>query len=59
TDRYMDIGTGVPSNPRVSVASDPTDDVVYVTTSEGELIEIEPPLRDPPESSFLYWRRRY
>jgi Tfp pilus tip-associated adhesin PilY1 len=59
TDRYMDIGTGVPSNPRVSVASDPQHDVVFVTTSEGELIEIEPPLRDPPESSFLYWRRRY
>ena len=58
-DRNMSMGSGVPSNPRVSVSSDPQDDVVFVTTSKGEVIVIEPPLRDPPESSFLYWRRRF
>ena len=58
-DRHLNVGTGVPSSPRVSMASDPEDDIVLVTTSEGELIEIEPPLRDPPESSLFYWRQRF
>jgi type IV pilus assembly protein PilY1 len=58
-DRHLTIGSGVPSSPRVSMASDPQDDVVFVTTSEGELIDIEPPLRDPPESSLFYWRQRF
>lgn len=58
-DRHLTIGTGVPSSPRVSTASDPTQDIVFVTTSEGELIRIEPPLRDPPESSLFYWRQLF
>jgi hypothetical protein len=41
------------------MATDPQHDVVLVTTSEGELIEIEPPLRDPAESKLFYWRQRF
>ena len=58
-DRYVNIGTGVPSNPRVSISSDPQNDVIIVTTSEGEFIEIQPPVREPPQSEFLYWWRKY
>jgi hypothetical protein len=58
-DRSMSIGTGVPSNPRVSMSSDPEDDVVFVTTSEGEVIVLEPPLRETPKSSLIYWRQKF
>jgi hypothetical protein len=56
-DRYITIGSGVPSSPRVSIASDPEEDLIFVTTSEGALITIEPPLRDSPEVSLIYWRQ--
>lgn len=48
-DRSMWIGSGAPSNPRTSVSSDPTDDTVYVTTSEVELILI-PDTQPLPDS---------
>ena len=58
-DRRLAIGTGIPSSPRVTVASDPADDIGFVTTSDGQVLSIEPPLRDGPESETVYWRQRF
>jgi hypothetical protein len=58
-DRKLVVGSGVPSNPRVTVGADPTDDIVFVTTSEGQILSIEPPLRDDPDSSLLSWRQLF
>jgi hypothetical protein len=57
SDRKMVVGVGVPSNPRMTLASDPTHDMIFMTTSEGQVLSIEPPLRDKPESSLLYWKQ--
>ncbi|MBW2269632.1 MAG: hypothetical protein JRH16_13745 [Deltaproteobacteria bacterium] len=59
SDRRMLIGAGIPSNPRISIGHVPTDDVLVVQTSEGEVLTIEPPLRDPPSTSMIYWRQRF
>ena len=58
-DRRLLIGSGVPSPPRISVAPDPTDDVGFINTSEGEVLTFDPPPRDAPESSLLYWRQKF
>jgi type IV pilus assembly protein PilY1 len=55
-DRSFVAGSGIPSSPRVSMSSDPSDDVIYVTTSEKEIITIEPPTRDTTQSDMLYWK---
>jgi Tfp pilus tip-associated adhesin PilY1 len=56
-DRRLSIGVGIPSSPRVTVASDPTNDKIFITTSEGEVLIVQPPLRDPPEASVIYWKQ--
>lgn len=58
-DRRVAIGSGVPSSPRVTIATDPSDDIVFVTTSDGQVVTVEPPLRDPPSSELLYWREMF
>jgi hypothetical protein len=58
-DRRVYIGAGVPSSPRVSVGAQPTDDIVVITTSEGEVETLEPPLREDPESSVIFWRQLF
>ena len=57
SDRKLVVGGGVPSNPRLSLGGSPADDIVFVTTSEGQVLSIEPPLRDAPESELLYWKQ--
>ena len=49
----------MPSNPRVSVGTNPQDDVVWVTTSEGQILAIEPPLRDGPQAEMIFWRQLF
>jgi hypothetical protein len=56
-DRHFNVGSGVPSSPRVTIASDPDDDMVFITTSDGQVLQVEPPLRQGPESSMIYWRQ--
>jgi hypothetical protein len=58
-DRRFVAGSGVPSSPRVSMAGSPSDDVIYLTTSESEIITIEPPTRDTIQSEMLYWRQLF
>ena len=59
SDRRFQIGTGIPSTPRISVAPNPTDDVGFINTSDKKVLTFEPPLRDPPESSVLYWKQEF
>jgi hypothetical protein len=58
-DRKMQIGAGIPSSPRVTIASDPTDDKVFITTSTGQVLVVDPPQRDPPTSETLYWKQNF
>lgn len=58
-DRRLLIGSGIPSSPRVTVASDPDDDIIFVTSSEGQVLLIEPPARPGPESDTIYWRQLF
>ena len=58
-DRQMKVGVGVPSPPRVSVGGQPTDDIIIINTTEGEVISLEPPVRDDPESGVVFWRQLF
>ena len=58
-DRTMHIGAGIPSSPRATIATDPTKDKVFITTSTGQIIAIDPPLRDKPESGTVYWKQNF
>jgi hypothetical protein len=58
-DRRTSIGSGVPSNPRISIGGNPSDDIVLVTTTTGEVLTLEPPARDPLESGLVFWRQLF
>ena len=58
-DRKVQIGWGIPSNPRVSVASNPNDDKIFINTSDGQVLTITPPVRDTPESEAIYWKQNF
>ncbi len=65
-DRKIAIGGGLPSNPRVSLGRDPSDDRVYVKTSTGQIIAIgEDPGgddgfgRESGDRNVIYWRQVY
>jgi len=58
-DRRLLIGSGIPSSPRVTVASDPKDDIIFVTSSDGQVLLIEPPPRPATESSTIYWKQEF
>ena len=49
----------VPSTPRISIAPDPNNDIGFINTSDKEVLDFEPPPRDAPESSLLYWRQMF
>ncbi len=54
--RRKEVGAGVGSAPRVKVSRDPNNDSVYVTTSEGEVLTLDPPARTA-ESAYIYWKQ--
>jgi type IV pilus assembly protein PilY1 len=54
--RRKRIGAGVASAPRVKVARNPDDDSVYVTTTEGEVLNLPPPPRTAT-SAYIYWKQ--
>jgi type IV pilus assembly protein PilY1 len=56
-ERYVDMGGGVASTPRISIAPDPDDDKMYIKTSKGRVITIEPPPRPGSGSSVIYWKQ--
>ena len=58
-DRRSYVGGGFPTNPEVTIATDPDDDVIIVKTSEGpKVIAIDAPPRTDPKGSFIYWRQQ-
>lgn len=56
-ERQEDVGGGMASTPRISLAPDPSDDKMYIKTSKGRVITIEPPPRDGSGSSMIYWKQ--
>ncbi len=56
-ERYMDAGIGLASTPRISIAPDPSDDKIYLKTSKGQVIIIDPPPRPGSGSSVIYWKQ--
>jgi type IV pilus assembly protein PilY1 len=58
-DRRFAVGGGLPSNPRVSIAPDPEDDTIYIKTSTGQIITIDPPPRPEEPAAVIYWRQKY
>ena len=55
--RQEDVGGGMASTPRISIAPDPNDDKMYIKTSKGRVLTIEPPPRDGSGSSMIYWKQ--
>ena len=56
-DRRTYVGGVFPTNPVVTVANDPNDDVIIVKTSEGPtIIAIDAPPRNEPKGEFIYWK---
>lgn len=53
----MDVGLGLARTPRISIAPDPDDDKMYVKTSKGLVITIDPPPRPGSGSSVIYWKQ--
>jgi hypothetical protein len=56
-ERSENIGGGMASAPRISMAPDSSDDKMYIKTSKGRVITIEPPPRDGSASSMIYWKQ--
>ncbi len=56
-ERYENIGGGMASSPRISMAPDHGDDKMYIKTSKGRVITVEPPPRDGSASSMIYWKQ--
>lgn len=56
-ERYEDVGGGLASTPRISIAPDPNDDKMYVKTSKGRVLTIDPPPRNGSGSSVIYWKQ--
>lgn len=57
--RRMSIGQGLGSAPRVSMGDDPEDDKIYVKTSKGNIMLVQPPERTDSGASIIYWRPRF
>ena len=57
-DRRLLVGTGIASKPRVSVGVNSSDDKIYIQTSEGEVVTVQPPVRDEGLEQ-IYWRQRF
>jgi len=56
-ERYVGVGIGLASTPRISMAPDPDDDTMYVKTSKGAVVTIDPPPRPGSGSSVIYWKQ--
>jgi type IV pilus assembly protein PilY1 len=56
-DRYLQVGGGMPSAPKVSMGEDPTDDVIYIKTSSGQVIVLRAPPRSGGGAGLVYWRQ--
>jgi type IV pilus assembly protein PilY1 len=57
--RRQSIGGGLASTPRVSIAPDPSNDKMYVKTSKGKVLTIDPPGRDTSGAGMIYWKQNF
>ena len=53
------VGGGLPSAPRVSLAPDAEDDEIYIKTSKGEILTVDPPHREDGGAAIIYWTRKF
>jgi type IV pilus assembly protein PilY1 len=58
-DRRIAIGGGLPSRPRITLGEGTDEDVIWIKTSKGKILTFEPPPRDVPNASMIYWRQRF
>ena len=56
-ERYVETGGGMSSTPQISIAPDPDDDKMYIKTSKGRVITIDPPPRPDSGASLIYWKQ--
>jgi len=56
-DRYLVVGGGMPSAPKVSMGQDAGDDVIYIKTSTGQIIVLRAPPRSGGAAGLIYWRQ--
>jgi Tfp pilus tip-associated adhesin PilY1 len=54
-ERAIEIGTGFPSSPQISVGPSQTE--IYLQTSEGNLVRAQAPGSGAPPVSIIYWRQ--
>jgi type IV pilus assembly protein PilY1 len=54
-ERSVDVGSGFPTTPRISVG--PVDTDVYVQTSDGSVVQTGAPSGSAPPVSIIYWRQ--
>ncbi|MGH0035109.1 MAG: pilus assembly protein [Myxococcota bacterium] len=57
--RRFSLGGGLPSAPRVSLAPDSENDEIYIKTSKGEILTVDPPDRGDGGASVIYWTRKF
>jgi len=57
--RAQAIGGGLASTPRISISPNPDDDQLYVKTSKGRVIKIDPPNRRNPGAGMIYWKQDF
>jgi type IV pilus assembly protein PilY1 len=57
--RRQSVGGGLASTPRVSIAPDPSNDKMYVKTSKGKVLTIDPPGRGGSGNTMIYWRQNF
>jgi hypothetical protein len=58
-DRKESLGNGLPSSPKISIAEDPDDDVLYIKTSTGQIVAIDLDVRSDTPTADIYWRPIY
>jgi type IV pilus assembly protein PilY1 len=57
--RKSSVGGGLASTPRVSIAPDPSNDKMYIKTSKGKVLTIDPPGRDGSGAGMIYWKQNF
>jgi type IV pilus assembly protein PilY1 len=55
--RASDLGSGVPTCPKISIS--PAGDKMYIQTSDGRVEERDPPPRNQPPASIIYWKQNF
>ncbi len=57
--RRTSVGAGLASAPRVSMSLDPSNDKLFIKTSKGEVVILDPPTRSGGNSAMIYWKQNF